>query len=508
MASLPSKWPLESYLVVFLNALLFGNLFFFRASLGPISDVLEDEFGMSSSGLSLLSSSFYWIYVPANIPWGLFMQIYVPEASSIFAAFTLTITCVLFPMSKHTAYPLVFGCIVRAVAGAFTVQLFLAGCTLGAHRFGNKHVGLVTGFTVMVGTAHAVVGGVLQALIYEKYQDWESVYFGIAAMSFSYGMLLLILKLRGPDGCHFRRASNHENEADTKSNGDRTVTITSGESISRRESEKMKMSLWAQTKVNLEQAIKLWLNWIAGLIGLCGGIIFFGIYNLWFVPYLMVTNGYSRTLASIVVSLGLAGSGVGLLGFGELSRRCSRRKPLVFIGIAMYSLIIVMIYVPDLPLGVVITLSIIIGMAFGSTPLLYVLGREYNWYHGAAETATGLINMLVLSSGFIGQFTIGALLDFHHEKRVGDGGDPYNGNDYKFAFTVAPVAVLIMLILTFVLKETNGENVIHDTESTHKEAMSGTQRITHAVSEENDSQVIGKATCPSDENLAQKEMTD
>merc|ERR1740116_635549 len=105
----------------------------------------------------------------------------------------------------------------------------------------------------------------------------------------------------------------------------------------------------------------------------------------------------------------------------------------------MYSTIIILIYVPDLPLGVVIVLSIVIGAAFGSAMLAIVLGREYNWYYGAAETATGLINLLMVSSGFIGQYTIGALLDVHYQRRT-EGEEEesasreYTADDYQFAF--------------------------------------------------------------------------
>ena len=264
----------------------------------------------------------------------------------------------------------------------------------------------------------------------------------------------------------FRRALNTVSTPRTteKGGGATTPSTANGEVISDREAQNMQLSLWEQMKGNLKQAVKLYLNWIDGLIGCCGGIIFFGIYQLWFIPYLMVKYEYSRTLSSIVVGLGLAGSAVGVLGFGEISRRYGPRKPVIFGGIAMYSTIIALIYIPNLPLGIVIVLSVIIGAAFGCVMLVFVLSREYNWYYGAAETATGLVNMVVLSSGFIGQYTIGALLDFHYQRRTDENGGEsesreYTADDYQFAFSVAPIAVLLMFLLTFALKETNGKNL-------------------------------------------------
>ena len=292
-------------------------------------------------------------------------------------------------------------------------------------------------------------------------------------MSLLYGVLMLSCKYRESSEydvntsttrtcCHFyfRRMPHSPNPIEHEN-----ATTTTGESISPKEAENMKLSPWKKTRVGLRHAAKLQLNWIAGVIAWCCGFIFVGIYCLWLMPYLMVSYGYSRTLSSIVVSLGFAGSAIGVLGFGEISRRWSHRKPLVFAGVAMYSGIIAVIYVPDLPLEAVIALSIVIGMALGCPIVLFVLGREYNWYYGSGQTATGIINMMQLSSGFIGQYTIGFLLDVHRQQRVpgGEGDDitnmEYTDSDYRFAFIVAPAAVVVMFVMSFALKETNGQNM-------------------------------------------------
>lgn len=475
MTTLLSR-PCESYLYVLLVGLLFGNMFFTRGSIGPISDVLEHEFDITSSEISLLSSSYYWTYVPANIPWGLFLQIYTPELALMISAFGMAATCLLFPMVTLTPNPLVFGCIVRCIEGALTSPLVLCSLTLAAHRFGNNNMGVAQGFASIVGTVLAVLGGIVQAMVYDTFQDWKSAFYTTSALSFVYGLSIAICKY----------SESRDESLSFKRSAETATTKTSvGESaISERERSNMRLSLWQQTVVNMKEAVKQPLNWVLGLIGVCGGVIFFGVYRLWIVPYLISKYKYSRTLASTIAGIGLAGAGAGFLVFGDIARRTKKRKVVVAACIVLNAAFLPIIYLPVLPLPVVITLSVLVGLGYGADAVLFILCREYNWASGAAETATGIVNMILMSSGFIAQSLIGFLLDLSYESRTGDHHSEqreYLPADYEAAFVVAPVAIAVMAALVATLKETNGENLGQDTKCTLKETK------THAVHMEQDS---------------------
>merc|ERR1712048_1085345 len=93
-------------------------------------------------------------------------------------------------------------------------------------------------------------------------------------------------------------------------------------------------------------------------------------------------------------------------------------------------------------------------------PFVFTICREYNAYYKNAETATGFVSMFVVASGFIGQFTIGALLDFRYERRndeiINDEGNRvYIAEDFNFAFYIIPAFLALGLISSFFLKETN-----------------------------------------------------
>merc|ERR1712190_672816 len=73
-------------------------------------------------------------------------------------------------------------------------------------------------------------------------------------------------------------------------------------------------------------------------------------------------------------------------------------------------------------------------------------------------------SMFKTLSGFTGQLSIGALLDFHWEGRDGavvndDGNRVYTVQDFNFAMMIVPIFLAIAMIGVFFLKETNSVNV-------------------------------------------------
>ncbi len=170
MTSCGLSRPIESYVYVLLTACMFGHMFIFQSSIGPITDVLEEEFGLSSSEIGILSSANYFMALSFDIPWGLFLQIYTPELGVLVAAFSMAVVCALFPFIGMTSHPLVAGCIIRGIGGAMTGQLWITGVTMAAHKFGNNSVGVITGLVGLIGSIHVTIGGILQAMLYEKYQ--------------------------------------------------------------------------------------------------------------------------------------------------------------------------------------------------------------------------------------------------------------------------------------------------------------------------------------------------
>merc|ERR1711933_428405 len=88
-------------------------------------------------------------------------------------------------------------------------------------------------------------------------------------------------------------------------------------------------------------------------------------------------------------------------------------------------------------------------------------------------TAVSFVNMGLVLSGAVGQFTIGELLDIHYEGRADaqladDGNRLYTVEDYNFALVIVPVCLCIMLISECLLKETMSTNLEYEPKANKK----------------------------------------
>merc|ERR1719273_3013518 len=276
---------------------------------------------------------------------------------------------------------------------------------------------------------------------------------------FCYGVIFTVCLLvetgKGADG---RRSLSFRKQSSVLSN------------VSEAEMANMELSVFQQLKKNMGQTGKMYLNWLLALTMFCAGVVFMGVMSLWLVPYLMVKFEYSRSLAALVSGLAFMSSGIGSIAIGIISKKVTRRKPFLFCGNALFLAFVAFIYLDadSMPLPLVIFLLITTGVAFSHfSPFVFTICREYNWYFGNTETATAFVNMGLVLSGAVGQFTIGELLDIHYEGRddaalADDGNRLYTVEDYNFALVIVPICLCIMLISEFFLKETMSKNLEYE----------------------------------------------
>ena len=101
----------------------------------------------------------------------------------------------------------------------------------------------------------------------------------------------------------------------------------------------------------------------------------------------------------------------------------------------------------------------------GQSPPFWASVRECNEFYDCEDVALGIVNSLTNSSGFVSQYLIGLLLDWHWEGIRGgsdlneDGDRVYNVSDYDFAFSTITVCLVGAFITSLFLKETRGKMV-------------------------------------------------
>jgi len=447
--------PITDYINMFFMAMTYGNSFLFRTSLGPIADAISEDYGVTATGVAFLSSAYWIAYISSQIPWGLYLQVYSCQSSVLISTLCSAICCFLFPF---TAGSLAAGAVVFFINGIVTGNALSVGLIFAGQRFGSSYLALCGGIVLITGTAHNFIGGVIQANLYQKYQVWKPVYWGLGCLMLCYFVIFTVCLLmdnkKGADG---KRSISFRKQSSALSN------------VSQSELDLMEMSILQQLKKNMGQTVKMYLNWLLALTMFCAGVVFMGVMSLWLVPYLMVKFEYTRSTAALVSGLAFISSGVGSIVIGIVSKKVTRRKLFLFEGNALLLAFVALIYIPakSLPLPLVIILCIVSGVGFSHfSPFVFTICREYNWFYGNTETATAFVNMGLVLSGAVGQLIIGELLDIHWKGRADHEMDGdlrvYTVEDFNFALVIVPVALGIMFVTELFLRETFSKNLEYE----------------------------------------------
>ena len=153
---------------------LFGVVYFIRASIAPITDVLENEFekGTTSSDIGLISSSLFISYTAMQIPYGLFLEYYSCQFVLSLSSFILFISILLFSISQSLALSI----FARILAGIGASPVWICGMAYASQKFDSKQVGLFAGVAQAFGCVCVVFLTWLQAFIYEKYDEWRNIF--------------------------------------------------------------------------------------------------------------------------------------------------------------------------------------------------------------------------------------------------------------------------------------------------------------------------------------------
>eukprot|EP01084_Bolivina_argentea_P151163 263871_1 len=435
--NLSGNRPLYHYIYLILLIETHGLSIWFRVSLSPITDVLEHEFNTTTSGIGILSSVFFIVYVVSQIPVGLFLQIHDAALTLVFSTFGLCILCLIFPLTTPS---LTCASVVRALAGFVTAPIWISGISLIGELFGNNNLSLCVAIVAMSGGVHIFMGNILQAEMYKKYHNWTAVYFFVSIILLFCGIGFLSCvfcerkykasAIKNNKHCTFKRIKNINDEQSD-----------------------MKISTCKKLKISMLKTLSLWLNWHVAFIAFLYGIIYYGAAGLWLVPYLMTKYSYSRSLAAFISGLLYLSASVSFIIYGEWTRRIKKRKIFIVVSGILYISFVIFIYVPALPLWLVVSLNLITGIASGVFPILFTLTREYNWYYNNEETSTAFINMILGLSASFCQYIVGLLLDLNHKETE------YTVKEYNFAFMIIPIGLGIALFFSLFLKETNGTNV-------------------------------------------------
>lgn len=200
---------------------------------------------------------------------------------------------------------------------------------------------------------------------------------------------------------------------------------------------------------DLGEVLRFRNTWLLFLIpgGLAGAVLTFG--GLWGVPFLTTHYRLPTAQAAVMTSILLIAYGLASPIFGWWSDRQGRRKPL-FLGGGMTALIgwCVLIYLPHLPLPVLVVLLVITGFASGSMIICFAFARE-SVPGGMAGTVAGIVNMGIMLGPMLLQPLIGWILDRLWTGELSEGVRRYDLTAYQagFSLMIAWLAITVLLLV-------------------------------------------------------------
>ena len=145
---------------------------------------------------------------------------------------------------------------------------------------------------------------------------------------------------------------------------------------------------------------------------------------------------------------------VGCLLYGWISDHIERRVSPMIVG-AILSLVVMLIlmYVPGLTLGPLVTLFFLIGLVTSSQVLTYPTIAELNPIY-LTSTAVSIDSVCIMISGFLVPPFFGWLMDHCGTHEVVNGLAMYTPEAFHCAMLVMPISFVVALIIAFFIRET------------------------------------------------------
>lgn len=184
-----TKCHKQWYLV--LLTMMYSISYFYRNSIGPIADVLEREFETTVTYVAMLSSFLYASYFCMQLVVGMLLEIYSFRIIILFASLFLGLAMITFSFLPD----ITTGIIVRFLSGFITSFPFVTGCAVASQLKGNHFVAMYSGILFCCGNLLLFSMNYVQAFLFEKYNNWRSIYFyfGVFSIVIFIGFLLITI---------------------------------------------------------------------------------------------------------------------------------------------------------------------------------------------------------------------------------------------------------------------------------------------------------------------------
>lgn len=411
--TLSRLWP---WCMCLLGMVFYCYEYMLRVGPSVIVMPLMHAFDINATQYGVLSAFYFWAYTPMQLLVGALMDRHGVRKLLTLAIAFCAIGSLLFGLATH----LWIAQIARFLIGFGSAFAFVGVLKLGADWLPENVLAFLSGLTTAFGMLGAISGEVaLTHLLHTV--DWRVASFGAAA----FGMLLTLLAwfiirdFKTPVAFHLDRQELRDVFAD------------------------------------LLKIIRIPRMWIVGVIG---GLLYMPMTLMGVVMgvyYLEQAHHVAPQVAANINSLIFLGWAIGSPTIGIVSELIgSRRIPLV-VGACLATVILTyVIYAPNISLFQLKIALLAFGLACSPQILVFPIACERAPRHFSG-TAVAVTNMFVMLGGALIPPLIGALLDLNWDGHFVRGIAYYSVTDYRLAFSVLPIGLLICFVLTFFVPETH-----------------------------------------------------
>lgn len=425
------------WIMWFALALAFVIVYMHRVAPSVVADHLMQSFGVRDGALlGSLAAMYFYIYMLMQIPAGVLVDTLGPRIVVSIGIATAGAGSVFFALAPT----LELAFVGRFLVGLGVSVVFVSILKFQSVWFLPGEFAFLTGMTQLMGNAGAVLAATPLAFLVNM-RGWRFSFQIVGAVSFLVAAICWLLVRNAPAG----------------------KEVPPDKKVAARISDNLRQM------TAIIRNPRTWPPFVA-IFGIYGTNIAFS--GMWGVPYLMQVYGYSRTRAAnlmLVIALGMM---VGSPLLGYLSDRLMKRKIPYAVFAILYTACWALMILPGAgrpPEILLYPVYFFFGF-FGSVVCLsFAIGKEVNppWITGMSFAT---VNMGAFTGISVLQPFVGYLLDLRWNGVMLDGVKIYPQEAYYFAFGLCLVPLLLSVISTLFVKETNGQNCYREPGISTKEA--------------------------------------
>jgi MFS family permease len=413
---------IRAWVVFSLGSGFFFLMYVARIAPSVMSLELMRDFHVNAVAMSSLSLFYFYPYISMQMPVGMLMDRFGPR----FLLTLMTLLCAVSIFMFSVSHTLFLASMSRFLLGFGAAFAFVGALKLGSEWFPPYRIGLLAGLTQALGMFGGYLGQQPLAMGIE-HMGWRYSLMVVASLFLLLSFLMVTIVRNRPLEAPWLQEL-----------GIATTPTLTGKALLQ----------------GLSAVLKNSQTWF---IGIYAGLLYAptaAFAELWGNSFLRQVYHFDITKAATGVGIVFLGWGIGGPILGAWSDRLGRRKPLMllsaFSGVVLMSVIL---YIPELPTGLLFTLLFIFGFLNTGVGIAYAAASEVN-ARQFSGTTLGIANMLSIAVGVLSQPLVAWMLHKNWSGEMQDGVPLYSAENYYSAMMLLPLCSIAAFVLAWFIRET------------------------------------------------------